>query len=1058
MIINDKITKEKYNQRNIEEWVKEYWAKNDIYNKIKDKSSKSEKKFYFLDGPPYANANTIHLGTLWNKVLKDALLRYYRMKGFNVWDKPGFDTHGLPIEVMIEKQLGSNNKKDIIDKIGVDNFINKCLAFVKENISAMTKDFEEVGVFMDWKNPYVTYDDSYIESGWYLIRKAYEKGLLYKGRNVLHWCPRCETTLADYEVSEYRELEDPSIYVKFKVKNEKDTYLLIWTTTPWTLPANAFVMAHPDIDYVMIQTGNEKLILSKERLEKVVEEAKIKEYKVIRTFKGKELEGIEYEHPLEDLVKAQSELKKYHKVVMAPEAVVSGEGTGLVHSAPGHGEIDSIIGSRIGAPLLGLVNDQGFMVEDAGKYAGLYFRTDANNEIIKDLKERNALLHAGKIKHRYPVCWRCKTPLLLKATDQWFIAVTKIKDKLVDEANKVNWVPQWAKDRFMNIVGNVRDWVISRQRFWGVPLPIWECEKCHHLEVIGDVDTIIKLGGKKPINLHRPWIDEVTLKCPKCGGEMKRVNDVLDVWFDSGIAFYASLGYPKNKELYEKLRPADLILEGHDQTRGWFFSLLRSGVIGFESSPYKRVLLHGFVLDEQGREMHKSLGNYVSFEELMSKQSRDVIRYYVLQNTTWEDLKFSWKGMEQISRNFTIIWNVFSFASLYMSLDRFDPTKNKLNELPLENEDKWLISKLNIIIRDFNKYYSSLEVHNAARILMNFIIEDVSHWYLKIIRKRVWEDEDTLSKRAAYATLYHVLKNWLILSTPIIPYISEYLYQNFIKTAEPDLPDSISLLDIPEPEISLINEDIEYKMNLAKVIVENVLSARMKAGIKIRLPIKSVIISSHDNNLKDAVKDVMPYIKELANVKEVQVVGKEFFEQAKIYKLEPNYKELGPSFKKYMPIIIKEVKDKEEEIGSSLVREGYYNLKINGENIKLETKHFKIQATYPEWLEVTESSIGIIAIDKRVSEEEYKQGTAREIIRRIQYMRKQMGLSVDAYIETWIYTDDNEYLSTIKSVEEYIKNETRSKSINYDVPPNDSYYRDWEVEEKRITIGIKIKQ
>lgn len=1057
MIVGDKIVKEKYNQRYIEEWVRDFWKNNEIYKKIKEKSQNSNKKFYFLDGPPYANANTIHLGTLWNKVLKDTLLRYYRMKGFNVWDKPGFDTHGLPIEVMIEKELGSNNKKDIVNKIGVDNFINRCLAFVKNNIKAMTTDFQEIGVFMDWDNPYLTYEDSYIESGWYLIRKAYEKGLLYRGRNVLHWCPRCETTLADYEVSEYRELEDPSIYVKFKVKNEDNTYLLIWTTTPWTLPANAFVMAHPDIEYVIVEVNGERLILSNERLKNVMEESKIKDYKIIKSFKGKELEGLEYEHPLENFVNAQKELKKYHKVVMAPEAVVSGEGTGLVHSAPGHGEIDSVIGSRVGAPLLSLVNDQGLMTDEAGKYSGLYFRTDANNEILKDLKQLNALFHVGKIKHRYPVCWRCKTPLLLRATDQWFIAVSKIKEELINEANNVEWVPAWAKDRFMNIVGNVRDWVISRQRFWGIPLPIWECEKCHHVEVLGSLDDVEKFGGKKPSNLHRPWVDEVVLKCPKCGGNMKRVSDVLDVWFDSGIAFYASLGYPKNKELYENLEPADLILEGHDQTRGWFFSLLRSGVIGFDKSPYKRVLLHGFVLDEQGREMHKSLGNYVSFEELMSKQPRDIVRYYVLQNTTWEDLRFSWKGMEQVFRNFTIIWNVFSFASMYMSLDKFDPTKNKIEDLYLEVEDKWLISRLNNLIRSFNNYYSSLEVHNAARMLMNFIVEDVSHWYLKLIRKRVWEDEDTPSKRAAYATLYYVLKNWLILATPLIPYISEYLYQNFIKVAEPNLPESISLLEIPEPNVSLIDEGLESKMELAKKIIESILSARMKAGIKIRMPIKSVMISTHDHKINETIKEVAQFIQEMSNVKEVQIVGSEFFEQAKIYKLEPNYKELGPSFKKNLPQILQIAKNKEEEIGISLAKQGYYDIEINGEKVRLESKHFKIQATYPEWLEVAESDIGFIAIDKRVSEKEYMEGMAREIIRRIQYMRKELGLSVDAYIDTWISTDDNEYLLSIKTLEDYIKNETRSLSINYSDPPKDSYSKEWEVEEKRIIIGIKQK-
>jgi len=1053
MRIDNVISKEKYDQKAIEEWTKEFWESNKIYEMVKEKSNKSNKKFYFLDGPPYANANTIHVGTLWNKVLKDTILRYYRMRGYNVWDKPGFDTHGLPIEVMIEKKLGTKNKRDIENVIGVGNFVNECLKFTSKNIESMIDDFKEMGVFMDWKHPYITYKDDYIESGWYLIKKAHEKGLLYKGKKVLHWCPRCETTLADYEVSEYRELEDPSIYVKFRVKGEKNRYLLIWTTTPWTLPANAFVMANPSIKYVVVKVGEEEIILSKERLESVMKEAGVKEYTIISEMEGKDLENIEYVHPLEGLVPAQEKIKKYHKVVMAPEAVSSNEGTGLVHSAPGHGEIDSIVGMKIGAPLLSLVDDQGYMSEEAGKYANLYFRSDANEEIIKDLKERNALFHYGKIKHRYPVCWRCKTPLLLKATDQWFVAVSKIKDKLLDEGEKIRWTPSWAKTRFMNIIGNVRDWVVSRQRFWGIPLPIWKCEKCNHVEVIGSIKELEKFGGKRPKNLHRPWIDEVMLTCPKCGGKMKRVEDVLDVWFDSGIAFYSSLGYPKDKDTFEKLYPVDLILEGHDQTRGWFFSTLRSGVIGFNSAPYKRVLLHGFVLDEQGREMHKSLGNYVSFEELISKYPKDVIRFYLLQSTTWEDLKFSWKGLEQASKYFSIIWNVFSFASMYMALDNFDPKENDIESLPLEIEDRWLISRTNSMLREYNLKYSSLEVHNAVRKVVNFIVEDVSHWYLKLIRKRVWKEEDTPSKRAAYATLYYALKAWLLMAMPIMPFLSEYLYQKFVKPAEPELPLSASLIEIPDADISKIDNSLEEKMEVARRIVEGIVSARMKAGIKIRVPIKSAYISLKDNGIAPYINDVERLVEEIANVKKITIVKQEFFEDAKIYSVEPNYKELGPIFKKDLPKVLDYIKANEREIGYSLIRGEGLKIEINGKVYPIERKYFKINASYPDWLEVSDTDIGIIAIDKRISEEEYKEGLAREVIRRIQFMRKEMDLQVDAYIDTWLAVDDD-LLSEIKGLVDYIKNETRSVSLTFEDPPENTYKKEWEVGEKRIIIGI----
>ncbi|MCE4619450.1 MAG: isoleucine--tRNA ligase, partial [Desulfurococcales archaeon] len=764
--ISDRLSRVRYDQFALEEWVKRFWAENRIYRLVKEKSRRSQRKFFFLDGPPYASAKSIHVGTAWNKVIKDVVLRYRRMKGYNVWDQPGFDTHGLPIEVKVEKMLGVRNKKEIVEKIGVDRFVEECKKFAQENIEGMTENFKEIGVFMDWDNPYVTYKNEYIESGWWLIKRAWEQGLLYQGRRVVHWCPRCETTLADYEVSEYRDLEDPSIYVKFPVKDRPGESLLIWTTTPWTLPANAFVMAHPDLEYVKVRVNGEVLILAKARLEHVMKEAGVTDYEVIEEFPGRELEGLEYEHPLEDLVPAQKILSKYHRVVLAPEAVTATEGTGLVHSAPGHGEIDfDINAERVGAPVVSLVDNQGRMTEEAGKYKGLYFRTEANQAIMKDLEEKGALFHKTTIVHRYPVCWRCKTPLVLRATDQWFINVSKLKDKLIEEADKVEWVPGWAKSRFMNLLENVRDWVISRQRFWGIPLPVWRCEKCGYTHVVGSVRELVEMGGEEPRDLHRPWVDKVTLRCPKCGGEMKRVPDVLDVWFDSGIAFYASLGYPRNKEPYESMKPVDFIVEGHDQIRGWFFSLLRSGVIGFGEKPYERVLVHGFALDEHGREMHKSLGNYIEFRELIKKIPRDAVRLWSMQNTIWEDLRFQWKAMEQAWRALNIAWNVYAFASTYMSLDKYDPTKETVEDIPgewLRLEDKWILSRLEALKQEYYQAMETYKLQEAARRLREFIVEDVSHWYIRLIRRRVWEEADTPDKRAAYATLHRILWEWLL--------------------------------------------------------------------------------------------------------------------------------------------------------------------------------------------------------------------------------------------------------------------------------------------------------
>ena len=1057
MRVVDYLSKVKYDQFAIEEWVKEFWERERVYEMVKQKSSMSTKKFYFLDGPPYASAKSIHIGTAWNKVVKDIVLRYYRMNGYNVWDKPGYDTHGLPIEVKIEQSLGLSVKKDIYEKVGVENFIKHCKAFVDENMEAITRQFKEIGVFMDWSDPYVTYRNEYIEAGWWLIKRAHERGLLYRGYKVLHWCPRCETTLADYEVSEYRELEDPSIYVKLPVRGRRGEYLLVWTTTPWTIPANTFVMAHPDMDYVRVRVGEEILILAEARLEHVMREAGVKEYVVLERFKGKDLEGLEYDHPLEDLVDAQRELKKYHRVVLAPEAVTPYEGTGLVHSAPGHGTIDYEIAVKLGIPVVSLVDEVGRMTEEAGKYKGLYFRTEANKAIVEDLRKRGALFHESTIVHRYPVCWRCKTPLVLRATNQWFIAVSKLKEELLREAEKIEWRPAWAKTRFMNLLADVRDWVISRQRFWGIPLPIWVCESCGYTHVIGSLEELKSMGGSIPPDLHRPWVDEIKLKCPKCSGVMKRVPDVLDVWFDSGIAFYASLGYPMRRDLYEKLEPADFITEGHDQIRGWFFSLLRSGIIGFGKTPYKRVLVHGFMLDEFGREMHKSLGNYVEFEELISKVPRDVVRFWLSINTTWEDLRFSWRALEHMARDFVVIWNTFVFASTYMGLDAFDPEVVTIESVlgDLEVEDRWLLSRVNRLIREYREAMEDLRIHDAARALRTFILDDVSRFYIRLVRRRVWEEADTPSKRAAYATLYKALKTWLILAAPIIPFTTEYIYQHFIKPAEKNSPPSIHLLDIPVWDERFIDEDLERDMETIRSVVEVALSARAAAGLKLRRPIRRLIVATKDERVLKALRRLSDIVAEMVNSKNVELVGLEFFEKLRVYKVEPNIGEIGKDYKKLTPEIVKIVETRGEEVAKSLLANGVYEVEVAGSRVKLEPRHVEIKVEYPQWLSVKEADFGFVGVDTQITAEEEAEGYAKEVVRRVQHMRKELRLNIEDRVEVWVW-GDMEVVEATKLLEDYVKRETRALRIAYEQPIERTVYvKEWEIDDKKVFIGVR---
>ncbi len=1046
-----------YVPHDVEEWVKEFWDKERVYELVKKASLESSKKFLFIDGPPYPSGDVPHIGTAWNKALKDTILRYYRMKGYNVYDKPGYDCHGLPIEVKVEQKLGVRVKKEIEERIGVENFINECKRFALNNISSMTKWFKDLGVFMDWDNPYLTLRDEYIEAGWWLIKKADEKGLLDNEYRVVYWCPRCSTTLAEYEI-EYKELEDPSIYVKFPVKGRDREYLLIWTTTPWTLPSNMFVMAHPDAVYVRVKVGDEVYILAKARLREVMKEAGIKDYEVIEEFKGSRLEGLEYVNPLEKILELQRKVAKYHRVVMAPEFVTLYEGTGFVHSAPGHGFEDFSVAKKIGIEeIVSPVDDEGRFTSEAGKYAGKHVR-EANNEIIEDLRRLGALVYAGTIVHRYPICWRCKTPVILRATKQWILRVTKLKKQLIEEAEKVNWIPEWALERLHHILDNLQDWVLSRQRYWGTPLPIWVCPNGHKV-VVGSREELKKLSGIEPKELHKPWVDKIVFKCPVCGREMKRVPDVIDVWFDSGIAFYAARGHPEKLGRDEIV--IDFITEGHDQIRGWFFSLLRSGVIGFNKAPYRTVLVHGFALDEHGREMHKSLGNYVGTDEAIARAGRDPLRLWVLQNTIWEDLRFSWKFIEEVKRDLAIAWNVYVFASSYMNLDSFDPNKYRLEDYRdyLRFEDKWILSRVNTLVKKVTEALDKYLVHEAARELRKFIVEDVSRWYIRLIRPRVWIEENTPDKLAAYTTLYYVLKTWLVLAAPFIPFFTEKIYQEFIRSAEPDLPISIHLMKWPKPIEEYIDRDIEEAMNIIKEIYEASAAARMKAGIKLRQPIREVIVYTSDPRVRTIVNNYSETIALIANSKKVSVKTVEEISELIKYKVEPVYSKLGPVYKKFTKTVIEYIKSNEDRVAKDIIEKGEHTAVVSGEKIVITKDQVKILPVYITGYIASETKWGSVVIDTRLSREEIADGLARDIIRRIQVMRKELDLPLDAKIKAYIASPP-EYRELIESRKEYIAGETRAEELVITDDPSSlekvkGYRREWDINGETYVIVVE---
>jgi len=1052
------VVKGQYEPHRVESEVSRFWESNDIYRKVKRLSLTRSKRFLFIDGPPYPSSEVPHIGTGWNKALKDAILRYKRLRGYNVHDQPGYDCHGLPIEVAVEKELGIKSKKDIELRIGVDKFILACKRIVERNIKSLSWWFKNLGVFMDWDEPYLTMSDEYIEAAWWLIKKANEMGLLTNEKRIVYWCPRCSTTLAEYEV-EYEDISDPSIYVKFPIKGKKGEYLLIWTTTPWTLPANTYVMAHPNAIYVRVKIDDEVLILAKDRLKAVMNEAGIKEYEVIEEFRGIKLDGVEYEHPLADVVPIQKVLAKYHRVVMAPEFVTLYEGTGLVHAAPGHGFEDFTLARRLGIEFIASpVDDEGKFTKEAGKYSGLYVR-DANRYIIEDLRKRNALLHASTIVHRYPTCWRCKTPVILRATNQWILKITKLKDKLVEEVKKANWIPRWALDRIMSMLTNLQDWVLSRQRYWGTPLPIWVCPKGHKL-VIGSANELLRYGGKRPKELHRPWIDEVSLKCPVCGEPMRRVKDVIDVWFDSGIAFYASRAHPS--KIKEDV-VADFITEGHDQTRGWFFSLLRAGVLGFGRVPYKNVLVHGFALDEKGREMHKSLGNYVGLDEVIDKMGRDVFRLWVLQNTVWEDLRFSWKNLSEVKRDLSIAWNVFVFASTYMNLDGFDPKVHTFEKYLsyLRIEDRWILSKLNSLIAYVTKAMDEYRVHDAARSLIKFMVEDLSHWYIRIVRPRVWVEENTPDKLAAYATLYYVLKSWLIMMSPLIPFFTEKIYQDFIKPAEPELPDSIHMLEWPKVNEELIDKSLEKDMDVIRSIVEAAAAARMKAKLKLRQPVKSVIIFTGDESVKNVVKSYEYLLKMLMNTRSIEVRSAEEVKELVRYRVEPNYAVLGPTFKELTKSIIKYLEANGDRVAKDLIGKGFHEFRIEGRLVRITKEHVRIVPIYARGYAVQDTDWGSLAIDTRLSREEVAMGLARDVVRRIQTMRKELNLPMNAYITVSMYVPEahRDYIMDKLS---YIAGEVRASKIDVvkskdEVKVGKGIVKRWVISNEEYVIGIEPK-
>jgi len=1011
-----------HDQIKLEQEILSFWEKEKVYNEVKQ-SLAAGKPYYFCDGPPYATGQ-IHPGTAWNKSIKDAVCRYRRARGYNVRAQPGFDTHGLPIEVKVEQELKFNDKRQI-EKYGVEKFVEKCKAFATQYIGVISGQFQRCGVWMDWDSPYITYKDSYIDASWGTIKTAHEKGLLHEGVYVVPYCSRCETTLANYEL-EYGEQADPSIYVKFKSQSAPNEYLIIWTTTPWTLVSNMAVMVHPVYTYVKAKVGDETWIIAKERLDHVM--SLVGQPAIVSgEISGKKLEKMAYEHPLQAKVGKKAE----RKVVLSDEFVTLEDGSGLVHCAPGHGPEDFIIGKRFGLEVFSPIDSTGKFTAQAGAYAGMPAR-EASARVIEDLKESGALLHEGKVAHRYPHCWRCKTPLIFIATNQWFISVSKLKEKMVAEIDNCEWQPPFAKTRFSDFVQTAPDWCISRQRYWGIPLPIWKCGSCSHLKVIGSRDELPKVE-----ELHRPYIDHVRLKCEKCGATAHRIPDILDVWFDSGNAIWASLA----KEERAKFPRADFIVEGKDQTRGWFYSLLGSGVVLNNEIPYKTLLMHGFFVDEKGEKMSKSVGNFVPLEEVLDKYGADSFRLWALSNTVWDDLRFNWDEIKEAHRAIGTIYNLGVFLSRFGTFAAKPPLPDDSLLLP---EDRWLLSRLAAANEECTAALESYKPHMAAKAVRAFLIEDISRTYMKLAKRRIDEEGPSCP---AMGVLYHSIFDALRMLAPFAPFITEGIYRSFFMRFEGKK--SISLFAWPEADRKRRDALLERHFETAMAISTACANARQKAVLPLRWPLEEARIVSESTEVLLAIEHLSGLIELLSNVKS----AKNAKQPKTAIEVVVNKAKVGAAFKRDSPAALEAIADVPPSEMEKWLSGGDKSFKAGKFELSREMVEMKESA---DGFAIASFEGGKVFLKTEMKKELYEEAMVREVARRVQMMRKERKLVEADTIALHLHSDDKELSAIMKRHSDEIARQVNASSVSFTIPSH-SAKKEWEIGEAEMVASIEKK-
>jgi len=1052
-----------YNSQNVEDSVQKFWIEKDIQKSVEMEHA-GDTPFFFVDGPPYTTGH-IHLGTAWNKVIKDSILRYHRMCGRHVIARAGYDMHGLPIEVRVEQELGFKSKKDI-EEYGIASFIERCQDFSEKNRDKMSSQFKKLGVWLDFDDPYQTIKPEYIEAAWWTLAKAHESGKLERGFRVVNWCPRCETAIADAEV-EYWDERDPSVFVKFPIIGKDNEFLVIWTTTPWTLPANVAVAVHQDINYVRVKAvkgeDSEVLWIAKDLVKSVLKKGRYTDFSILSEVKGDEVVGLSYESPLSRDVPMQTKIN--HIVVSAD--FVALENTGLVHIAPGHGWDDYVLGTKHGLSIFCPVDESGRFTSDAGIFSGKSVR-ESNKDVLMALG--SALLAEESVVHRYGHCWRCKTPIIFRATSQWFLKVSEMRDKMLNEVAKVIWYPEWAGSaRFYDWIKDARDWCISRQRFWGIPIPIWVCDKCGEYEVIGRIHELEEKAKTPVPNPHRPYVDLLKFPC-SCGGEKKRVQDIFDVWFDSAVASWATLGYPQNTESFKKLWPADFITEGQDQTRGWFYSQLGASTIAFDCAPYKSVLMHGFALDSEGRKMSKSLGNVVTPEEVIEKYGVDILRLYLLSaNAPWDDLKFNWDGVKTVHRALNIYWNVCRFPLPYMILDKFTSQNEESgwdgefiekNYPRMPAEDRYIISRISTISAGITEELASCNLHRATRSLTTFVLEDLSRWYIQLVRERMWDEEESDSKQFAYQTMYYVMRRLNTLFSPFTPYLSEECYQAIKGKSDPL---SVHLLPWWKGEPHLTDPQLEAAMQIVRNFDDAQANARQNGKRKLRWPVMNVIVSTDSPAVTDAILKLNDICKDRANSRNVTVVNGRWERIG--YRAEPIMKALGPSFGKEAP----KVRELILSADGNAIKEAFsnglsYKLKGSELDIEINEQHVMFHEALPPLVYSSPMTDATVYVDLELTEELEAEGYAREVIRRIQEMRRQAGLVVEDWIDVTVVLSSEKVTGLISGKWiEGIKDEVRAVNLKINSGTSleqglvSSLEKEWNIEGINAFIAISRK-